>query len=161
MKKILTTTFILLTLIIAACDNGGDCNINNVSLYRTLFYGINAETGEEERYQFTEQVSVSLMVNGTDSIVVNQLTAATELALPMCYTQETDTVILQFGTITNDTLFVEHTNIPYFISMDCGTGMYHNLKAVRHTTNFIDSARIVYPFINFDAHENIKLYIAQ
>lgn len=161
MKYLHTIAAILTILCIIACDNGGDCNINNVSLYRTVFYSINSETNEEELYQFPEAVSVSMVINGADSTVVNHLTASTELALPMCYTQETDTVILHFAELADDTLFIEHTNIPYFISMDCGTGMYHELKAVRHTTNFVDSAAIVYPHINFDAHENIKLYIAQ
>lgn len=143
------------------CDNGGDCKIYNTAYYRTLFCSTDAITGEEIPYTFPEPVDIRLIVNGNDSLVMNNMTSNTEIALPMCYTQECDTLLLEFGSIVTDTLFVEHTNIPYFISMDCGTGMYHNITGLRHTNNFIDSAAIIHPFINFDANENIKLYIAE
>ena len=45
--------------------------------------------------------------------------------------------------------------------MDCGTGMYHMITGVDHTNNLIDSVAVVYKQVNFDSHENIKLYIAQ
>lgn len=147
---------------LTGCDNGGDCNINNVSYYRTMFYNaITDENDKEEPYQFIEPIDVILVVNGTDSLVVNHLTQTTELTLPMCYTQECDTVILRYEETVDDTLFVEHTNTPVFISMDCGTAMYHNITGIRHTDVFIDSVAVAYPFIDFDAHENIKLYIAE
>lgn len=152
---------LLFTFAIASCDNGGDCSIYNVAYYRTLFYNATPdENGKEQEYNFTEPIDVSLVINGKDSIVANHLTQATELALPMCYTQECDTVVLHIGTEDiEDTLFVEHTNIPMFLSMDCGTAMYHNITAIRHTNNYIDSVAIVHPFVDFNAHENVKLYI--
>ncbi len=161
MRKNIIALTALVALLLSACDNGGDCKIYNTSYYRTLFRSIDAATAREIPYTFPLEVDVRLVVNGIDSLVFNNMTADSELALPMCYTQECDTLLLQFGTTATDTLFVEHTNIPYFISMDCGTGMYHNITALRHTSNFIDSAVIVYPFINFDANENIKLYITE
>ena len=161
MKRTISAILLLFVIILSACDNGGDCKIYNTAYYRTLFRSIDAIIGDEVPYTFPEPLDIRLVVNGSDSLVINNMTSDTELALPMCYTQECDTLLLEFGTITTDTLFVEHTNIPYFISMDCGTGMYHNITGVRHTKNFIDSAAIIHPFINFDAHENIKLYIAE
>lgn len=153
---------LLLTFAIASCDNGGDCSIYNVAYYRTLFYNaITDENDKEEPYQFYETIDVSLVINGKDSVVANHLTEATELTLPMCYTQECDTVVLHIGNNVEDTLFVEHTNIPMFLSMDCGTAMYHNITAIRHTNNYIDSVAIVHPFVDFNAHENVKLYITE
>ena len=144
MKKTFFTLVSLLTILLLGCDNGGDCKIYNTAYYRTLFRSIDATTGEEIPYTFPEPLDIRLIVNGTDSLVINNMTSDTELALPMCYTQECDTLLLEFGTITTDTLFVEHT-----------------ITGVRHTNNFIDSAAIIHPFINFDANENIKLYIAE
>ena len=161
MRKNILTLAALFALLLMGCDNGGDCKIYNTAYYRTLMRSIDAVTLLETPYSFPEPVDIYMVVNGVDSLVFNNMMAETELALPMCYTQECDTLLLHFGTTAVDTLFVEHTNIPYFISMDCGMGMYHNLTALRHTNNFIDSAAIVYPFINFDANENIKLYIAE
>ncbi len=161
MKRTISAILLLFVIILSTCDNGGDCKIYNTAYYRTLFRSIDAITGDEVPYTFPEPLDIRLVVNGSDSLVINNMASDTELALPMCYTQECDTLLLEFGTITTDTLFVEHTNIPYFISMDCGTGMYHNITGLRHTKNFIDSAAIIHPFINFDANENIKLYIAE
>ena len=161
MKKQLIALTALLTLLLSACDNGGDCKLYNTAYYRTLLRSIDATTGREIPYTFPLAIDVRLMVNGNDSLVLNNMTSETELALPMSYTHECDTLLLQFGSTATDTLYVEHTNIPYFISMDCGTGMYHNITALRHTNNFIDSALILHPFLNFDANENIKLYIAE
>lgn len=160
MKKTAHTLLALLAImLIAGCDNGGDCSIYNVSYYRALFYNID-DKGKEQPHSFPEPLDVSLVVNGTDSVVVNNMTSSTELALPMCYTQECDTLVLHFG-YADDTLYIGHTNIPYFISMDCGTGMYHELTSITHTRNFVDSVSIVHPYINFDANENIKIYIAE
>lgn len=157
-------TFILLTLLLSlfvCCDNGGDCKINNVSYYCARFYTINSETGLEEKTQFPESINVSLVVNGKDSTVVNHLTDATDLALPMSYTALCDTVLIEFGDIATDTLFVHHTNIPYFISMDCGMGMYHEITEVNINGKFIDSVAVIHSYINFDRNENIKIYITE
>lgn len=159
MKKTAHMLLALLAMLLAGCDNGGDCSIYNVSYYRALFYQVE-DNGKEQPYSFPEPIDVSLVVNGADSIVINNMTSTSELALPMCYTQECDTLILKFAN-ADDTLFIGHTNIPYFISMDCGTGMYHELTSITHTNNFVDSVTIVHPYINFDANENIKIYLAE
>lgn len=161
MRRTIYAIITLVAIALTGCDNGGDCKIYNTAYYRTLFRSIDAATNEEIPYTFPEPLDIRLVVNGNDSLVMNNMTSDTELALPMCYTKECDTLLLEFGSFITDTLFVEHTNIPYFISMDCGTGMYHNITGLRHTRNFIDSAVIIHPFINFDANENIKLYIAE
>jgi hypothetical protein len=57
-----------------------------------------------------------------------------------------------------DSIFVTHANIPHFLSMDCGTGMYHTIEAVSSTHNAIDSLSIVNPNVDYETKENIKLY---
>ncbi|MBQ3622715.1 MAG: hypothetical protein IJA04_03295 [Bacteroidaceae bacterium] len=161
-KYHITLLFIVSIMIFAACDNGGDCNINNVAYYRSTFYKMPANDDEkEEKYQFPEVINISLIVNGKDSTIVNHITQTTEVALPMCYTQECDTVVLHIGETVTDSLFVQHTNIPMFLSMDCGTAMFHNITDIRHTENYIDSIAIIHPFVDFDAHENVKIYIIE
>lgn len=74
MKRIIGISFaILVFALLTGCDNGGDCNINNVSYYRTIFYNIDSDTGKEVKHQFPEEVNVSLVVNGNDSTVVNNI----------------------------------------------------------------------------------------
>ncbi len=156
---ILITTFVI--GIFTACDNGGDCNINNVSYNHIHFYTIDSESEKENKATYNGILTASLVINGKDSIVVNHIADASNLAIPLSYTNECDTLLLQYEDGTQDSMFVGHTNIPFFISMDCGVGMYHNLTEVRHTNIQIDSVAIVHSYINFDAHENIKLYFIE
>lgn len=150
----------LLTMIISSCENGTDCNINNVSYNRILLYGTDEQPDTiNEKYSYPDTLTVKLVINGNDSIIINRLVGASELQLPVSYTHECDTLVLEYSENSNDTLFVEHTNIPFFISTDCGMAMYHHITGLRHTNNMIDSAAINEPLIDFDWHENIKLYL--
>ena len=145
----------LLTLI--ACDNGYDCSLNNIA-YNSI--GLYRSNGNGDRYKLPEPLTVSLTVNGRDSIVVNHIQDTDNLMLPLSYANSCDTVILHFGDIATDTMYIAKENIPYYISMECGTVMYHRLTGAEHTKNFIDSAAIVNNYINFDNNENIRLYLA-
>lgn len=144
-----------------SCDDGSDCSMNNTSYNRVRLYSVNPITGKESVATYNGQLSVALMIEGRDSIVINRLTSASELTIPVSYAQQRDTVVLIYDNMYTDTLYVEHTNTPYFISLSCGTGMFHNLTGLQHTQSFIDSAVIVNHTINYDPNENIKLYIAQ
>lgn len=144
----------------AGCDSGYDCGIEKTSYNRIGFYNID-ENNIEKKYDFPEVITVSLIVNGKDSIVINHLSGANGLQVPMSYTHECDTVVFSYENNATDTLYVNHENIPYFISMECGLAMYHRLQSIRHTNAFIDSVAIINDYINFENNENIKLYLVQ
>lgn len=149
-----------LTIIISSCENGTDCNINNVSYNRIQLYG--TETQEDaisEKYSYPDTLTVKLIINSNDSIIINRIVGASELQLPVSYTHECDTLVFEYSGNIVDTLYMEHSNIPFFISTDCGMAMYHQITGLRHTNNMIDSAAINESFIDFDWHENIKLYL--
>lgn len=147
-------------LLAGGCDGGYDCSIENTAYDRIGFYNID-ESGVEEKYEFPEELTVSLTVNGKDSIVVNRITGTSELKLPVSYTNECDTLTFNYSNGAKDTLFVMHENIPYFVSIECGVAMYHRILGVKHTDAYIDSVAIVNDFIDFDYDENIKLYLVQ
>ena len=165
-KNIVPALLIMATMIFIACDNGADCNINNVAYNRIQLYdaqtknNVVADEGND-KYSYPDTLTVKMVINGKDSIVVNRLVGASELQLPVCFTQECDTLVFEYSGADNDTLYIEHTNIPYFVSSDCGMAMYHHVTGLRHTNNLIDSAAINEPLIDFDWHENIKLYIIE
>ncbi len=159
--KILTATLLTAcALFLGACDSGYECGINKTSYNRIKFYNIDSNNIENE-YKFPDVLTISLLVNGKDSIVVNHLSNASDLQLPMSYTQECDTVVFCYENNATDTLYIKHENIPYFISMECGLAMYHRLQSVTHTNAFIDSVAIINDYVNFDNNENIKLYLVQ
>ena len=146
-------------MLFSACDSGYDCHLENTAYNRIGFY--NSSAGNNDKYEFPEMLTVSLMVNGKDSIVVNHITNADGLQLPMSYTNACDTVIFNYNDNINDTLFVAHENILYYQSMECGTVMYHKLENITHTGRFIDSIAIVEKFVKFNANENVKIYFVE
>lgn len=162
-KAIRTTVATLIAtcaIIFGSCDSGYDCGIEKTSYNRIKFYNID-ENNIENEYKFPDVLTVSLVVNGKDSIVVNHLSNAGDLKLPMSYTQECDTIVFSYENNATDTLFIKHENIPFFISMECGLAMYHRLLGVTHTNAFIDSVAIINDYVNFDYNENIKLYLVK
>ena len=156
--------FVLLSAICSlfctGCEGGYDCALDNIAYNRVKFYTIN-EYGKETEYAFPEPLTVSMMVNGRDSIVMNYATNAKELTLPMSYTSNCDTVILNFFDRHYDTLYINHNNIPIYQSMECGVIMHHRLTGTGHTGYFIDSMAIKNATVNFDHNENIKLYFIE
>lgn len=147
---------------IVACDNGTDCNINNIAYNRIQLYDASyRQDTVPGNYIYPDTLTVKLLINNKDSIIINKLVGASELQLPVSYTHECDTLVFAYSGNITDTLYMEHTNIPYFISTDCGMAMSHRLTGLRHTNNLIDSAEIKEPIINFDWNENIKLYIIE
>lgn len=153
--KILFGICSALALMLAACDNGYDCSINNVAYNRIGFYS------GSEKYEFPEPLGISLVVNGSDSIITPDAQGEEEIELPMSYTHECDTVVFRYSGNIADTIFVGHKNIVYYQSMECGTVMYHRISEVHHTGALIDSVAIVHNFVNFDANENLRIYFAQ
>ena len=160
MKQIAVLFIALCSLLFTGCDGGYDCALDNIAYNRIKFYEVN-ENGTETEYTFPDALTVSMMVNGRDSIVVNHITNAKELTLPMSYTSNCDTVILRFLDRYNDTLYIHHSNIPIYQSMECGVIMHHTITGSTHTANFIDSMAINTANVNFDHNENIRLYITE
>lgn len=157
---VVATLIVACALITGSCDSGYECGIEKTSYNRIKFYNID-ENNIESEYKFPEVLTVSLIVNGEDSIVINHLTNADNLQLPISYTNECDTVVFSYENNATDTLYVKHENYPYFISMECGLAMYHRLTDVKYTNAFIDSVAIINDYVNFDNNENIKLYLVQ
>lgn len=133
-----------------SCSNT-DCVITNTSYTNYGFYN---ERGQAVSLSGT----ISVTAAGTDSVLINQEANPKQFQLPLSYTHTEDTFIVHYTEKIVDSIFVKHANIPHFISMDCGTGMYHFLEGVRSTNNAIDSIQIINPEVTYDAKENIKIY---
>ena len=143
--------------IIVGCEEGYDCGIENVAYNKVGFYCVSDEN-IESKYKYPEPITVSMIVNGKDSIVVNHITDTDNIKLPMSYTNACDTIIFHYERNYTDTLYVGHENIPFYISMECGTVMYHKINEIRCTNSFIDSAVVANKNVKFDYNENIKIY---
>lgn len=146
-----------IALLLMSCENGYDCYLENVAYNRIGFY---RSDSTEVKYEFPEALTVSLMINGENTIAVNHIQDTDNLMLPISHTSECDTVIFNYENNITDTLYVQHENIPYYQSMECGVIMYHKLKDIEHTGIYIDSVAIVQENVKFDANENVRIFFA-
>ena len=142
---------ILPGLLYSSCNNGNDCVVDNVSYARFNFYN-------KDNTSIKLSATITVTAAGTDSVLVNKESGAKGLALPVSYKGRVDTFVIKYTDLMRDTIFMTHTNIPYFISMDCGMAMYHLVEDVKCTHYAIDSVKLVNPKINFDPNENFKIY---
>ena len=159
-RQLICLLLILCSLLHAGCDGGYDCALENVAYNRIKFYTAGADSTDTE-YTFSEPLTVSILINGSASTVINHISNAKEIKLPMSYTADCDTVILNFFDNYNDTLYIGHNNIPIYQSMECGVIMHHRLTTATSTNILIDSMAINNADVNFNNNENIKLYFTE
>ena len=162
MKRTIQCLVALLATIcsMTGCEGGYECSLNNVAYNRICFYTADG-SGNSEQYALPEILTVKMMINGRDSIVVNHIQGAKEVLLPVSYAKECDTVIFSYEGRTTDTLYVQHTNIPIYQSMECGVIMHHTLTGLINTESLIDSTAITDANVNFENNENIKVYFVE
>ena len=101
---------------------------------------------------------LSLLVERKQGVLLNRMTGANELELPLSFTAECDTFFFQYSARLSDTVWVKHQNHPYFSSMDCGTVMHYDIVGVKSTTHLIDSIQVVSSDVTNISKENVKIY---
>ena len=136
---------------IAACSDT-DCTTSNTAYVNYNIYDANGNS-----VSLTGPVTVTAA--STDSVLINQESNLQSMQLPLRYTSTEDTFVVHLSEVLFDTIFVTHQNIPHFISMECGTGMYYHIDNARCTRRIFDSISVVNPDINFDANEHIQMYM--
>ena len=151
--RILTTLTSLALLPLLVSCGGDDCVINNTVSAMMNFY-----MADGNPCQIMDTLTVSIVREKGDSVVLNRKLGASNLAFPLGYSSVCDTFVFRFARLgISDSVFIRHDNHPYFISLDCGTAMFHTLTAVDCTHHLMQSIQITHPEINYDAQENIQL----
>lgn len=96
-----------------------------------------------------------------DSTIINQVSGVAYLQLPMAYFNTADTLVFHYASITNnDTLYIEHDNMPHVGLPECGSYMFHNIKSVKSTDYAIERIEISNSNVNYEGKENIKIHFA-
>lgn len=159
MKKILLP----LLLPLAGCTEI-DCPLDNVVEMGCGIYA--SET--EQPLQLTDTLTIRLA--GRDTVLLNRAQGISSFYLPLRHGGTVDTLLLRFsnarGQAATDTLFVTHTAIPHFESIDCPAAIYHEISTTRHTSHAlslmpltIDSVAVSQTSVNYDDKENLKIYL--
>lgn len=157
--------FLLLTIVLSACSST-DCPLNNtVSLKANFYYSpTHAQTNVND--------TLSVIAAGRrDTTILNRYVKFNTISLPMGYAQNVDTLLFRFitssGQVT-DSVFIAHTNEPHFVSLDCSTAFFHQIKSAACThrspsaefPTAIDSILIVNPSVSYDKTENLQIFFS-
>ena len=94
------------------------------------------------------------LINDT---LVNQESNAGSFSLPLSYGDATR-FIINYNGMDQDEINLKHRNIPYFLNVDCGTMMFHEITEATTTFHQIDSIVVINPNIDNNEKENIKIY---
>lgn len=164
MKHTLLNTILLLFVAVLMSCGSSDCPLTNTVMQKVGFYNFDGS-------QLTVDDTLTVMVS--DSVILNRLTGGTSVRLPMSYSAPADTLVFCFtptGAImpATDTIVINKTNTPHFVSLDCARSMFHTITAVswsRRSPNetyayAIDSVALINPEVNYDEKENLQIYFS-
>lgn len=145
MKKWLA---LLGAVVIISCSSI-DCPVNNVVATRYRFYNT---VGDSLTLLDTLSVT-STRKDGTDTLILNQLSKKSSFSLPISYSHPEDVLVFEFKNkeiIARDTVWVKKEDIPHFESVDCNATFFHTLTDVRCTTHLLDSIVIKNSSVTYD-----------
>jgi hypothetical protein len=146
----------LIVLLLPGCNSKGCYEDMSVRLYAN-FYTIDTDDGEVA----VSVDSLSVWGVGTDSLLYDN---ADESGLELILnpnSQQTQYVVaaVQDGYIFVDTLTFDHTNEPWFQSMECGCRVFSTLTGCRTKGIIFQSAVIADSSVNNLESEHVKLYL--
>lgn len=143
---------------------GTSCSSIDCPLYNSVHAKFIID-GDENVKQDTLTVSTTRAISeGNDTVLVNRLTGADSLSVPMSFNHERDAyyftlVRKETAETATDTVWVDKTNTPHFESVDCGPSMFHNITGVSHTRHNIDSITINNNKVTYnDAKAHFRIY---
>jgi len=141
-----------------------DCPLNNIVATKYALYDSNGES-------FTIGDTLTITSNrsdGEETTLLNLGIGISDFQLPISYSHPEDMLVFHFDNDQRsmhvvDTVWVKKNDIPHFESVDCNASFFHEITAVRHTKNVIDSIVIKNPSVTYDTevvHFNVYLKTA-
>jgi hypothetical protein len=142
-----------------SCSEVDNCSIEGRPMINCTLY--TTEPGSDTAIKDTLE-SLTVTAVGSDSIILNRASSVSSMSLPLRYTNDTTALVLHYDYDNDpsdcDTLYIFHSNTPYFESLDCGYSVKQAITNVKHTTVQIDSIRIKDVNTNTNGTENLKIY---
>lgn len=131
---------------------------NDVYTYRKLGYQTIVLTRIDSTL-IEEGYSMTQSVERKDTTLLNKISNATSMSVPMSYFNDADTLILTYASISNkDTIIVRQTNYPHVELPECGAYRFHKITGITSTDYAIDHVEIGSSEVNYEGRENIKIY---
>lgn len=147
MRKLTYTA--LAAIMLAGCSSI-DCPLNN-RVYTTYKF-----EGGAPAVPGTLTVSTPrAQAEDGDSVLVNLLSEADSVSLPMSYTAPEDSLFFRFENEgqepVTDTVVVAKKDVPHFESVDCNPAFFHTITDVKHTGYAIDKIEITNNTVTYNA----------
>jgi hypothetical protein len=149
----------ILIVVVQAC-NTGDCLDNKSSVPLAGFYSSSAKSS-----QSLDSLTVFGIGAPGDSLILDNESSVSKVYLPLRSSATTSKFVLQYNKSSfngvNDTLTVNYTPYPYFVSAECGAMYNFDLKDFSCTTHRVDSVVFTATkFTNVDV-ESIKIFMKE
>ena len=140
-------------LILTACGETTDCSLTGRP---SLRFNFGDSTLNAKKPDTLTVVALNTVVG--DSVILNKQVKATYAILPLSYVYSETVFVFKYSKTLCDTIWVTHTNIEHFLSMNCGVVMYYKIESIKHTKNAIDSVAIINSGVDTNEKENIRVF---
>lgn len=140
-------------LLLMACESY-DCTLYNyVGMYGTFYKDGSA-------VQISDTLTITTGKSGP--VLLNRAVGTSRLNLPMSYWQEEDTLVLTVkgdGYLFRDSVWITKDNQVHYESPDCPTTLFHNIRDVRSTHEFIKDITIIRSSVNYETTDNLQIHL--
>ncbi|MDE6309302.1 MAG: hypothetical protein K2L93_07050 [Muribaculaceae bacterium] len=147
-------------LLMAGCNTSG-CLDNGSSIPLAGFYFSDGKPIQLD----------SLAIHGVgapnDSLLITPGTTVSEVYLPLRSTANATSYVIHYtykaldSDRYNDTISLDYTSIPYFVSEECGAMYYYHIDQMDYTTHLIESIEITDSLITNVDQQRLKIYMRQ
>jgi len=156
---------VLLMGILTGCSSPDICMLETKVRMKVSFKEMKYDTSSEQYKEQTKEVSVIVHGRGIDSLLYDSVSLSimelplqindsiSVFAVKQLYASEQDT------SYVTDTLWVKHANSVEFVSVECGSVVVNEIKAVLWTINRIDSVSIEDRIVDRTGKNNLKIYV--
>ena len=146
-------------MMIVACTTDTTCRQDmEVAMGVTLHADSLNDKGLAVKYTKWDSITVETVGSNGIGIVVDNKKGLSKLTLPMRPDTTRTAYIITFHEQT-DTLFVEHTQRQYFVSLACGCAIYHTINNAWSTDWRVDSVVILNANVENAVQDNLRIYL--
>ncbi|MDR0828754.1 MAG: hypothetical protein LBN95_01390, partial [Prevotellaceae bacterium] len=145
--------------IVTACTSDGECRKD-----RAVKLGVDLKqnTWNETSDKYIESnlsSPITVFGIGNDSLIADNKVFTQTLLLPLKNFSDSTEFVFQVQDQTADTVNFIYENEDYFLSFECGSLVFHTLKEVKFSRNYIDSVVVKNDYVAIgNSSANIKIY---
>ena len=150
---------VVCAMMIVACTTDTTCRQDmEVAMGVTLHADSLNNKGLAVKDTKWDSITVETVGSNGIGIVVDNKKGLSKLTLPMRPDTTRTAYIITFHEQT-DTLFVEHTQRQYFVSLACGCAIYHTITNAWSTDWRVDSVVILNANVENAVQDNLRIYL--